>query len=72
VKAYAAAQTPVSARILLKMSGANRTGIVDKPVYANFMESLGMDRAVAEAAYNDIEDALVSSSDEEEGDGGEA
>jgi hypothetical protein len=67
VKAYAAAQTPVSARLLLKMSGANKTGIVEKPVYAAFMEQLGSDRAVAEAQYDDIAAATVSddSGDEE-------
>jgi hypothetical protein len=67
VKAYAAAQTPVSARILLKMSGANQTGIVEKAVYTNFMVSLGYSANDAGSHYEDIAAATISDAEEEEG-----
>jgi hypothetical protein len=66
VKAYAAAQTPVSARLLLKMSGANKTGIVEKPTYTAFMVQLGSSREEADAHYEDITAATISD-DEEDG-----
>jgi hypothetical protein len=60
VRAYASNPSPVSGKLLMRISGANQTGICTRAVYTAFLGALEVAEEDAAAAYADIQDATVS------------
>jgi hypothetical protein len=66
IRAYAANPSPVSGKLLIRISGAYQTSISTNAVYTTFMGALDVTQEDVETDYADIQDATVSDDESEQ------